>query len=183
MKKFVFLYPIKEYIDFEIKNSFRRIENLPEVYKKNLNKCIDLRYRKKDFGINYVVFKNSLVSEIIDLREDDKIISAEIDYKTHKKWIYPNPDFVIDKLGKPEELIVSGFHMWDCVEKFAKRAFERGIKTLVDEDLTEFFVSRIAREDFKFEEYPNFNPRNKEKFFFESFMEARKGKPWLWHKY
>lgn len=183
MNHFVFLYPIPEIIDFEIKINQYRTRNFKQLYKEKLNECIDLRYRKENFQINYVVFDDTPLSDIIKINKEDRILKAGLYFETHKKYIYPNPDFVINQLEEIEKLRIGGFHMWDCVEKFAKRAYERKINVLVDEDLTEFFTSRIRDEDFKTNIYPTFIPRKKGQDFFEDFMRARKTRPWLWQEY
>jgi len=149
MKKFVFLYPTPEIIDFEIKNhgwSFKGGEKAFRArYKKILNQCIDIRYRQKGFKINYAVFDGSPVSDIIHLRDSDKIIEVGLDFKTHiDNRVYPNQDFILDKLGKTRKLRIAGFHLWDCVERLARRAHEKGVNVLIDEDLTELLEYRIT---------------------------------------
>jgi arabinogalactan endo-1,4-beta-galactosidase len=73
--------------------------------------------------------------------------------------------------------------MWDCVEKLARRAHERGIDVLVDEDLTEFFAGRLKDRDFKVKSYPTYDARKHQRSMFDMFMEARRNKPWLWQEY
>lgn len=73
--------------------------------------------------------------------------------------------------------------MWDCVEKLAKRAYEKGLDVLVDEDLTEFFSWRLRDPNFRVDKYSTYNPKKDGPVFFKNFMEARKQKPWLWQNY
>lgn len=191
MKEFIFLYPISEIIDFEIKNhgwmEKGGIEIFRQKYKTILNQCINFRYRQKDFGINYAIFNGSSVSNVIELQKTDKTIEVGLDFKTHTtkqvdgKYLYPDSDYIINQLSGARIIRIAGFHMWDCVERLARRAYEKGLDILVDEDLTEFFTRRLKDPDFKVDQYPNYNARQKP--FFEAFMEARKGKPWLWQNY
>ena len=112
-----------------------------------------------------------------------------MDFKTHTtkksdgKYSYPNQNFILNKLGETQKIIIAGFHMWDCVQKLAKSAYKRGIDTLVDEDLTEFFSWRISDKDFIIDKYPTYNPRKYREESFNIFMKARKNKPWLWQDY
>src|SRR3989344_4591234 len=93
-----------------------------KVYSTNLNACIDARYRKKGFEINYCVFNGSPVSDVIELQESDKVIEVGLDFKTHTTrqangvFLYPDPDFILNQLGKITAIRIAGFHMWDCVE-------------------------------------------------------------------
>ncbi len=223
MKQFLFLYPIHQYIDQEIKKGAHIIrdenkekeflkrlnqatsEHEKEVirqealqairlefrvrYRDQLNACIDARYRQKDFGINYAVFDGSPVSDVIRLQRSDKIIQVGMNFETHTttqangEFPYPDPDYVLNQIPETNVLRIAGFHMWDCVEKIAKRAYERGLDTLVDEDLTEFFNMRLKDPDFKIDRYPSYNPRKIPGDFFEMFMAAREDKPWLWQEY
>lgn len=182
------MYPIPEYVDFELWNHERSYDGgkdaFRQKYRELLNRCIDLRYRQRGFGINYAVFRRSPVSDVIELKPKDRIIKVKLDFKTHtEKKIYPDEDFILDRLGDVEKLWVAGFHLWDCVERLAKRAYERGIETCVDEDLTELFVYRVKDSGFCPEKFPAFNPRELGEAGFEAFMETRKGKPWLWQNY
>lgn len=184
MNHFIFLYPIHQIINYEIKNNQYRSENFSKLYSEKLNECIDLRYRQKNFKINYVIFNDTRVSKIINVRKEDKIIKAGLDFITHcKKKVYPEQDFIINQLEDIRQLVVGGFHMWDCVEKFAKRAYEREINVLVDEDLTEFFAGRLKDSDFKTNTYPTYNPKKNCGGLFEFFINARKERPWLWQDY
>lgn len=176
MKSFIFLYPIPDYIDFELWNHERSYEHGKKAFRKRykelLNKCIDLRYRQKGFGINYAITYRSEVSDVIKLKPKDRIIKVKFD-----------EDSVLNKLGDVEKLWVAGFHLWDCVEKLAKRAYKRGIDVKVDEDLTELFVYRVVDPKFCPEKFPNFNPHELGEGEFRAFMETRREKPWLWQDY
>lgn len=92
---------------------------------------------------------------------------------------------ILNQLNGTSVLRVAGFHLWDCVERLAKRAYEKGIETLVDEDLTELFSFRMLLDDnFDPAKYPTFNPREScDEESFRMFMESRKDKPWLWQDY
>lgn len=190
-KQFIFLYPISEIIDFEIESNawrgkkFKKLEKeqFREKYKDILNKCIDTRYRQKGFKINYAIFNETPISNVIELKKSDKILKVGLDFKTHiAKGIYPKQDYILNQLNDDKVIRIAGFHMWDCVERLAKKAYERGLNTLVDEDLTEFFGRKFLEPKFNIKEYEGI----KQKYSRESLdmiIEARKNKPWLWQKY
>jgi hypothetical protein len=187
MKEFAYLYPIPEYTDFICPPESPRRQQYAEV----LNRAIDLRYRQQGFGINYVVFDRHPISDIVKIQPADRIIEVGIDFKTHTtkqpngEYPYPNPDNILNQLTALRILRVGGFHLWDCVDKLARRAYEKGVNVLVDEDLTEILPLRLTDEDFAVNRYPSYNPRAGElgKGWFELFMQARKNKPWLWQDY
>ena len=167
----------------EIRAEFR------QVYSSKLNQCIDARYRRNGFSIFYAIFDGSHVSDVLDVRPEDKVIQVGMDEITHRTkrpdgtYPYPKRDYIIDQMEPLDTLWVGGFHMWDCVRKLAIRAHQRGIATLVDEDLTEFFASRIKRSDFRIEEFPGYNPKSEGERNYSFFMRPRKGKPWYYQKY
>ena len=150
-----------------------------------LNRCIHERYRQKDFSINYAILNDCEISDIIELQHLDKVLKVGMDSTTHrtqvnKKYPYPNEDYIINQLGEIELLRIAGFHAYDCCDKIAKRAYEKGIDTLVDEDLTQFFQMIFQDKDFKYDSYPSVNPKkglNKE--LWRNFLENRKDKPWF----
>lgn len=156
------------------------------VYARVLNTAIKQRYRQQGFDINFAVFDRSPVSDIVELQEGDKVFQVGVDFKTHcSKKVYPNPDYVLEQVRvNGDHLRVAGFHMWDCVEKVAKRAYEKGVDVLVDEDLTEFLTGRISLDpEFRTDRFPTYNPRKLEETIYKFFVEARKDKPWLWQNY
>ena len=186
MKEFAYLYPIPEYTDFVCPPESPQRQQ----YKRVLNQAIDLRYRQQEFGINYVIFDGHAISDVIDIQPSDRVIEAGIDFKTHTtkqpdgQYPYPNPDNILDQLNALRILRIGGFHLWDCVDKLAKRAYERGLAVLVDEDLTETLALRLDWDDnLKIDTFPSYDPRKYGEAAFRSFMEARKGKPWLWQEY
>lgn len=187
MAEFVFLYPIPQIINFELKKhdwNKGGIDGFKKKYKDTLNKCIDERYRQRNFGINYAIFNDSILSDVIDLRPEDKIIKVGVSFKTHiVEKIYPDQDYILSQLNEATIIKIAGFHMWDCVEKLAKRAYEKKLNVLVDEDLTEFFPWRLNDEDFRTNRYPTYQPRKEGFIFFKNFIETRKEKPWLWQNY
>lgn len=185
-KEFVFLYPIPQIINFEVKNHGWSEKGGVDAFRKKysdvLNRCIDQRYRQKGFGINYAIFDDCVVSKVINLRPGDKIIKVGIDFKIHTaEKAYPNQEYILNQLNKISIIRIAGFHMWDCVEKMAKCAYGKGLNVLVDEDLTEFFSGRLNDKDFRIDKYPTYKPRRHGMF--KYFMEAREQRPWLWQNY
>jgi hypothetical protein len=176
-------------------------KSFPEIFQETINRCIDERYRQQGYQVNFLLFKGRKPSKRIEVKSVDQILFTEITFKTHitpqpnlppglnvvnyplGRIQYPDPNRILDQLGRISELRLSGFHMWDCVEKMARTAHERGIKTLVDEDLTELFPYTITNPSFRTNNYPTFDPRKEEEGFLEMFLECRKGVPWLWQNY
>lgn len=196
---FIFLYPQDEIFSAEIERGYHLTRkehesktaaqsNFKQAYKEKMNQCINERYRKQGFEIVYALLDKSELSDIIIHYPRDRIINVGIDAATHRtqradgSFPYPDNDYILNQLS-PKHLRIAGFHMWDCVAKLAKRAHERKINVLVDEDLTEFFTGRFLKADFNPFNYPGYNPRLERKIFFEVFMEARKGSPWLLQHY
>lgn len=187
-KAFVFLYPISEIINYEINNNGQTypggIISFKKLYTKILNTTIDIRYRNEGFSIFYATFNNHPISSIISLKPEDKIISVGLDYKTHvEQKKYPDQKYILNNLGNVKTLRVAGFHMWDCVEKLAKTAYEHGLDVLVDEDLTEFFSQLIKKGKFNPERFSNADISTMSPFIFEQFIATRKKRPWLFQAY
>lgn len=165
-----------------------RADFFKPLYASKLNSCINHRYRRNGFQIVYALLDNEPVSDIIMRKPEDRIIYVGMDAKTHRTeradgtHPYPNQDFIIDQLLPLDLLRIGGFHMRDCVEKLAKRAYERRIEVLVDEDLTEFFRGRLFDRDFRVKTYQSYI-LPVDKLSREMFLAARKNKPWLWQKY
>ena len=191
MKQFVFLYPIAKIFNYEIKYYTQKFDKAEaKIYKKNyklaLNTCINARYRQNGFSINYAIFDDCSISKIINIHPTDKIFKVGLDFKTHTTiksdgtYSYPNQDFILDQLNVRRILRIAGFHMWDCVEKLAQKAYEKGYDVMVDEDLTEFFAWRFQKSDFNINIYPSPMPLENDSFFYQSFIRARLNKPWLY---
>ena len=145
MKYFLLLYPIREYIEVFL-GGFP-----PSVVKRTERQFRTLvreRYRRQGFRIALVFFSSAQDPtypdvnqkwEGISIHQEDVLVPAGVDFKTHcQKHIYPKESAILSFLQPPiEELVIGGFHFWDCVEKMARYAFKQGIPVSVDEDLTE----------------------------------------------
>lgn len=167
MKKvFLYLYPIKEYTssflfpDDKLYDEWKLKRPLPI-----LNECIQKRYRDNGYQVVYVLYPDKDIFGIIPKKED-KIIytdvlfseNSEVDEKGYKKkdFIpkYPNEQLIISQLGNIDELVVGGYHDRDCVKRVAEVAFNLGIQTLIDLDMTDLFFSLYRKEDyFNIEQY------------------------------
>jgi len=185
-KAFIFLYPQPEIFKEELWGCGK---DFISRYKTALNRTIDERYRQKGFSINYAILDDCSVSGIIKLQSGDSVLKVGMDSVTHRTpqengtYPYPNPDFILGQLGDISVLRVGGFHVYSCCEKLAKRAHERGIDSLVDEELTQFFSMDFEKPNFRVDVYPSIDQRQ---FMgdgkrLKSFLEKRENRPWLWN--
>ena len=120
---------------------------------------------------------------LFSLEESYIIEASGVTFADHcDNQTYPKESDILALCPDPiDELIVSGFHFSDCVEKIARYVHEQGIQVFVDEDLTNLFfygtkggvpVSRAA------------SIRRTKKSLRESSLldfarESRRGRPWL----
>lgn len=188
MKQFLFMYPIDTYFDIESDEHKAGVNT--RKYFRIFNNCINERYRSRGFTVNFAVFDDKNVDKRIKVLENDRIVKVGVtlqNYFSNKG--YPDSDFILNQLNLKdiEHLRVAGFHIWDCVERVAQRAYERGIDVLVDEDLTNIFASRVTHPKFRTDKYPTFELKNAptldREWFAEAFLEARRGKPWMFQRY
>ncbi len=147
MNQYLFLYPVRGYFRARIENSLFELEG------HNVGKLFDIinaRYRN-DFNVNWLLFSQekdlaypdfSLVPDYADIGEQDRVLDVGISFKDHLDGVYADSDFVLNQLPKHERLVLGGFHQRDCVNKMAKRSYERGTDTFVDEDTTDLFFRR-----------------------------------------
>lgn len=151
MNQYLFLFPINEY--FRACMDFFELFEIKGHKPTELIDVIHARYKNKDFGINWLLFSQeedlskpdlSQVPDYLKINED-KILTAGVSFKKHiSEKKYANSDYVLDQLPSHKKLVVGGFHQWDCVDRIAKRSYQRGIETLVDEDTTELFFGGQA---------------------------------------
>ena len=158
-----------------------------KLYSDRLNQCIDQRYRRNGFSIDYAIFDNSSVSDVILLQPRDRVISVGMDAVTHRTqrddgtFTYPDNDYILNQVGNIETLRVAGFHLWDCVQRLSRRAYERSINVLVDEELTELFGGFLDKPEFRLDVFPGINPASTmSTSMFESLIENRQDKPWMY---
>jgi len=194
MRYFLLLYPVREYVEALTRGrSPSVIERMGKLFRTLINE----RYRRKGFKIAKVFFSTIAdpsrpdlfrTWEYIPIEKDDIVIPCGITFEEHC-WakIYPKESTTLSFLPPPiEELVIGGFHLWDCVEKMAKYAFEQGIPVSVDEDLTEIFFSAamgsegvpVSRKE-SLRQTKEELERLKGTAIWEIMREIRKGSPWL----
>ena len=195
MKYLLLLYPIRDYAEV-----FTRGEPSSTVKRSGRLFCtlIRERYRKKGFKIAMVFF--STVTDpscpdigrkwkFIPIDKNDIVIACGITFEEHcKNWIYPEEEVIIASLQSPiEELVIGGFHLWDCVDKMARYAYGQGIPVSVDEDLTElFFYAAMGTRGIPISREESAEQTKEEIVQFirgtgigELIREKRKDRPWL----
>lgn len=147
MKSFLFLYPIRAYIEQELP------PHNQELIMKKFNEIIDARYRQKNFQIYWLIFGAeddyekpdlSLLDSRFKIHEDDQIISCGLSFKQHRRIIYPSPKKILAQLNSINELVIGGFHQADCVKKVASQAHKSGLKVFVDEDTTDQYFTYLS---------------------------------------
>ena len=190
MNQYLFLYPIKEYFEAEIKDSLFSLDghNVGELFT-----IINARYRDRNYQINWLLFSEdgnarkpdfSIVSAYVDIHREDRILLAGISFVEHIGMkVYTDEDFVLNQLLAHRKLVLGGFHQFDCVDRIARRSYERGIDTFVDEDTTHMFFNRHAltgipliRERWSLRNLLGV-PYSEELYI--EILENRKNKPWL----
>ncbi len=152
MKILLILYPIKPYMDELIGE-----EKLPKE-KEKIYKFYQTLIRKRypDFQKVFILFsdKSNLTSPDIsqlpkgfNFQDGDIIKASGITFYDHyKNHLYPKQSDLLALCPRlMDKLIVGGFHLWDCVNKFAKYAYHSGIDVLIDEDLTEIFFDLVRK--------------------------------------
>lgn len=153
MRAFVFLYPIKPYVDAMWYG--RPVD--PHEYRRQvaqLNHLIAVRYRRLGYKIFWAMFCLPNAESIPDMTllapgvrklVRDPTLVADVSFRAHcKEKKYPSlPNLLMQIPTRPTRLVVGGFHNSDCVEKFAEYAHRQGINTFVDEDTTELFFVRL----------------------------------------
>lgn len=191
----LFLYPLDVYVRAHVLVA-RAIDLRGELavfakYASELERIMTARFRMRGYEVVWVVFARqdgsttpdrALISPVFPVMDLDTIVTVPISFGTHcEKLIYPNPEYIIRKLGRPKisSLAVCGFHDGDCVEKFAQYAHSRGIHTKVHDDLTEHFFS-LAQQgslgSFPVQVFPP--PRFMADRVYQRWRAIRRAKPW-----
>ncbi|MDD5054444.1 MAG: hypothetical protein PHG04_03650 [Candidatus Nanoarchaeia archaeon] len=154
MKSFLYLYPIKEYVDYAIMDeSFYMDAGQKKDYLikcQEINDLIDKYFRQKNYKIIYAHFSNSLMgdegaslSEIFNFHETDNFLDVKINFSDIKKKVYPLESELLESLMPVEKLVVAGFHCHDCVSRFHQEALRKGIDSFLEKSLTEQYFYLI----------------------------------------
>jgi hypothetical protein len=186
MDYLMILYPIQPYVD--ALNSYQP-PYIKERRCKRFQRLIEYRY--PNFQTVLIFFSSDENQNEPDISQqweglplkDEYIIGAcGVSFKDHtEKEVYPDPEHILNFCPTPiEQLVICGFHLWDCVDKVASHAWNKGIKVSVDEDLTETFFWR--------DDIPNSRDegiKKKREYFNEDSLllqiaqEKRQPRPWL----
>lgn len=200
MKIFLFLYPIKPYIEHEVRNWFWRDKNIDPLCR--LNELVEIRYRQRGYRIFWLVFSvhghrkkidQQLISPRIVIKEQDQIIPAGVFWHSHtckelKKHIYPSPAHILQQLPtNTKEISIGGFHQYDCVGRVARYVYRHSIPVMVDEDLTDYYFKRMraeknipdTREEYTAEAFGVLNTTDDNQYHRERIIEVRHRQPWF----
>ncbi len=197
MKIYLFLYPIREYFEEGIIGIAMRHFAEEGHSVKRLSDIISARYRARGYHVWWLLFSGSnKVPVMPDLRrlashvtvdERDAFFSCGVtfaDHVTHQK--YPEPAFILDQLPKKiKHLVLGGFHQWDCVDKLACAAHQRGIAVMVDEDTTDHFFYRTSQlgeiplNRPLDEHVAEFLRETRKELITDFVIESRQNKPWF----
>jgi hypothetical protein len=198
MNSVLILYPVQPYVNSEIflKESPEINLKYAEIYQELL------RARYPGFQLVCVMFSEQYDPEKpdlsqpwqgFDIRDNDIVGSCGVSFNDlTEKRKYPKPKKIISLCPEPiEQLVIGGFHRWDCVDSLAKYAYKKGINVSVDEDLTEmFFFSVRDSKGIPVAKIPVSKElsikmlrkqlREAGHFFLKGARDARKNKPWMY---
>lgn len=156
MNTFLFLYPIKLYFS-NLKNMYDLILHKIEYDTNRINEIIDARYRQRNYRVVWLTFCSedntgepdlSIMSKDIKIFEQDVIIASDISLNSFHdpvKSKYPDSTSILKQIPDTTNLVLGGFHQWDCIDDIAKYAHNQGIHVIVDEDTTETFFLRATK--------------------------------------
>lgn len=151
MKHFLFLYPTRNYTQ-QIGTNFPNRHLLLENFSRNVNRLIQERYRKQAFQICWLFFAQNHNRKLPDTEKSDPLfeilpedwkISSGITQRELFQCCYPSADQILDHFKESTQLVLGGFHLYDCVERIARRAHRKSMPVSVDEDLTDDFAFRV----------------------------------------
>ncbi len=163
MNAFLFLFPAQIYIELLIANKWINSVGMEQTVLRRLNEIIDKRYRQKDYRIFWLMFcldeiardkpNTTGICPAVKISPKDQIISCGVtqdetivDREDLRPSIRFDPANVIAQLPTTvADLKIGGYHQWDCVNRMAQATHEQGLPTLVDEDTTDFYFSKISR--------------------------------------
>lgn len=167
MKKvFLYLYPIEEYSKvFVFSNQLYDSQGYRRPFDV-MNECVEKRYRSKGYTVVWAIYPDRKPYGV-EVKNSDKIIYTDVSFeeasgydkngkeKSLNQIKYPNEQILLQQLGNDvEKIVIGGYHAMDCVRKVGEVAIGAGINTMIDLDLTDFFVSLYRREDyFNIDEY------------------------------
>ncbi len=122
---------------------------LQQLFYGKMNRTIDERYRNNGYQVHWIMFAQHQFSPLIIRSSTDKVIEVELTFQHHTSkgadgnYPYPNADNIVKTLGGKSDVVVTGYHAHDCVDKIAAAAYRAGHRTLIDEELTHFFLPDI----------------------------------------
>ena len=169
MKKvFLYLYPIEVYqrvLTFSDKYYIEHNLERPEIV---LNECIKKRYIDNGYEVIIANYPDKEVFSI-NLENINRIINTDVTFKEASGYRedgsekpieevkYPSEEFLLEQVGNVDEIVVGGFHVYDCVKRVAEHFYEKGIDTMVDLELTDLLYTVYRQSYFNKEIY---NPAN-----------------------
>ncbi len=113
-------------------------------YATKINHLIRQRYRKRNFQVNWEIYDDLPVSDIVVLEKPDRIIPVgsnwhETNERFEKEGINTPLDNanILKKIGDTGKLVVGGFWFSDCIRKFFDYCTEKGLGVSIDRDLTD----------------------------------------------
>lgn len=149
MKIFVFMYPLMGHFLNSIEGFDGAFEHgiLTQDDISGINRLVEARYRANGYRVLWVLYgkKGSLhtplvegISPFVRYRKGDGVISSGTQGK------HPNCEFIVNQLPeKIDHLVVGGFHWQFCPRELAEYALSLGIKSVVDEDTTQAYFSKL----------------------------------------
>ena len=147
MKYLLVLYPITPYIETRLGSGVVAAEK--QQIAERYQAIMDARYR--DFQRVCVFFsrENNLAKPDLSLRwrrfrlRDSDIVGAcGVSFESlHTERLYPKEEDILALCTEPiEKLVITGFHLGDCVDRVAGYAHRiRKLPVTVDEDLADGF--------------------------------------------
>jgi hypothetical protein len=191
VKQILILYPIAPYIEALLGKGGMTEEKMASI-RKRYQEIMAARY---PFHRRVWVFFSkegapkepnlALQWKHLVPNEGDATGTCGVSFTMHcNNRVYPHEEDVLALCQHPvEELIVCGFHLWDCVDGIARYAYEQGILVRVDEDLTELFFYGFSGLDVPISLKESVQ-RRKEMLsqypvLFEKARRERASRPWL----